>query len=81
MLNKTDLAAPLGVSEPTISSWLNVLEMTGQVILVPPLFESFGKRPVKSPKLYCFRDQQGLEVDFVVPRGAGQLLLVEAKAT
>lgn len=52
MLNKTDLAAPLGVSVPTISQWLSVLEVTGQIILVPPFFENFGKRLVKSPKLY-----------------------------
>ncbi|MCY4364153.1 MAG: ATP-binding protein [Gammaproteobacteria bacterium] len=132
ILNKTDLAAPLGVSVPTISSWLNVLEMTGQIIVVPPFYENFGKRLIKSPRLYftdsglvChllgidnvtsmrkspfhgilfegfvageiikhqantgkrkelyyFRDQQGLEVDFVIPQGAGVLLLVEAKAT
>jgi predicted AAA+ superfamily ATPase len=101
---------------------------------VPPFFEGFGKRLVKSPKLYfvhsglaChllgidserelgrspflgpifegfvaseilqhqagtgqagrlyyfyFRDQQGLEVDFVVPAGHQRLLLVEAKAS
>ena len=41
ILNKTDLAAPLGVSVPTISSWLNVLEMTGQIIVVPPFYEKF----------------------------------------
>src|SRR5256886_2491367 len=35
ILNKTDLAAPLGVSVPTISEWLHILEMTGQVIIVP----------------------------------------------
>ena len=52
LLNKTDLAAPLGVSVPTISSWLNILEITGQIIVVPPYFENFGKRLVKSPKLY-----------------------------
>jgi hypothetical protein len=52
MLNKTDLAAPLGVSVPTISQWLGILEVTGQILLVPPFFESFGKRLVKSPKLY-----------------------------
>ena len=52
MLNKTDLAAPLGVSIPTIGEWLNLLELTGQIILVPPYFENFGKRIVKSPKLY-----------------------------
>lgn len=52
MLNKTNLAAPLGVSVPTITQWLNILEVTGQIILVPPFFENFGKRLVKTPKLY-----------------------------
>src|ERR1035437_2215705 len=52
ILNKTDLAAPLGVSVPTIGDWLHILEITGQVILVPPYFENFGKRLVKSPKVY-----------------------------
>ena len=132
ILNKTDLAAPLGVSVPTIGEWLHVLEMTSQIILVPPYFENFGKRLVKSPKiywgdsglachllgitstvelnrspflgavyegfvaaeilkaqtnqgkrkeLYYFRDQQGLEVDFLVPQGNAELWLVECKAT
>src|SRR6267154_2289369 len=52
ILNKTDLAAPLGVSVPTISDWLQILESTGEIILVPPYFENFGKRLVKSPKVY-----------------------------
>jgi predicted AAA+ superfamily ATPase len=52
VLNKTDLAAPLGVSVPTIGEWLRILEMTGQIILVSPYFENFGKRIIKSPKLY-----------------------------
>lgn len=52
MLNKTELAAPLGVSVPTITQWLSILEVTGQIILIPPYFENFGKRIVKTPKLY-----------------------------
>jgi predicted AAA+ superfamily ATPase len=52
MLNRTDLATPLAVSVPTISEWLSVLELTGQIILVPPYFENFGKRLVRSPKVY-----------------------------
>lgn len=32
-------------------------------------------------ELYYFRDQQGLEVDFIVPVSGGAYLLVEAKAT
>jgi predicted AAA+ superfamily ATPase len=51
-LNKTDLAAPLGVAVSTIAEWLYVLEITNQIILVPPYFENFGKRLVKSPKVY-----------------------------
>lgn len=132
ILNKSDLAAPLGVSVPTLGEWLRILEITGQIILVPPYFENFGKRLIKSPKLYfvdsglaChlvglrspaelerspflgpifegfvaseilkaqinhgrrkelyyFRDQQGLEVDFLFPRDGGGLWMIECKAS
>ncbi len=132
ILNRTDLDAPLGVPVPTITEWLNILGATGQAILVPPFLENFGKRLIKSPKvyfvdpgllcyllgiesgstlnrspflgalfetlvaseivktlhntgslraLYYFRDHQGLEVDFVVPRGDRRLFLIEAKAS
>jgi hypothetical protein len=37
-LNKTELAALLAVSVPTIGDWLSILEVTGQIILVPPYF-------------------------------------------
>jgi uncharacterized protein len=131
-LNKTDFASPLGVSVPTITEWLSILEVTQQVVIVPPYFENLGKRLTKSPKvyfadsgtlcyllsinsrkslatspfrgaifenhvaseiakmqlnlgrrreLYFFRDAQGLEVDFLVPRSGGRLQLIEAKAT
>jgi len=132
ILNRTDLAAPLGVSVPTISEWIRILEITGQIILVPPYFENFGKRLVKSPKvywgdaglachllgiqtqaeldrspflgpifegfvaseilksqinrgqrkeIYYFRDQQGLEIDFLVPQPNARFWLAEAKAS
>ncbi len=132
ILNKTDLAGPLGVSVPTIAHWLGVLETTGLLVLIPPYFENFGKRLLKSPRLYWldsglashllglrsrselerspfygalwegfvaaeiikrqinaggkrelyhFRDEQGLEVDFVLPGPRGKLQLVEVKAT
>lgn len=118
VLNKSDLASPLGVSVPTVGRWLDILEATAQVLIVSPYFENLGKRLIKSakvyiadsglachllgveserelaktpflealfegfvaseivkaqvnagrrPELYFFRDQQGLEVDFVVP--------------
>lgn len=131
VLNKTDIAAPLGVSVPTLTEWINILEITGQIIVVHPFYENFGKRLIKSPKIYftdsglasyllgidtnsaltksaflgqifegyiaseivkCqinsgkrreiyyFRDQQGLEVDFIVPIGDAKLLVIEGKA-
>ena len=29
-----------------------MLEVTGQILLIPPFYENFGKRLVKTPKLY-----------------------------
>ncbi len=52
ILNKTDLAAPLGMSVPGIGKWLDILETTQQILIVPPYFENVGKRLVKSPKVY-----------------------------
>ena len=131
VLNKTSLAAPLGISVPTITQWLGVLETTAQILIVPPFYENLGKRLTKSPKIYVadsgvachllgiesiaelarstfhgalfegfvaseivkaqvnagkrrelyhFRDEQGLEVDFLVPGRGGALTLVECKA-
>ena len=132
VLNRADLASSLGVTIPTISNWLDVLEITQQVFFVPPYFENLGKRLIKSPKvyfadnglachllgvetveelerstylgplfegfvageivkaqvnsgrrreLYYFRDQRGLEVDFLVPGKSGRARLIEVKAT
>lgn len=52
VLNKTDLAAPLGVSVPTIAQWLGVLETTAQILMIPPFYENLGKRLIKSSKVY-----------------------------
>ena len=52
VLNKTDLAAPLGMSIPGVGKWLDILETTQQILVVPPYFDNVGKRLVKSPKIY-----------------------------
>ena len=131
VLNRSALAAPVGVSVPTISQWLGVLETTAQILIIPPFYENLGKRLIKSPKIYVsdsglachllgidtaaelakspflgalfegfiaseivksqanaggrrelyhFRDEQGLEVDFIVPGRGGSISLVECKA-
>lgn len=52
MLNRAEIASGVGVSLPTVSQWLWILKKTGLVFIVPPFFENFGKRLVRSPKLY-----------------------------
>ena len=52
VINKADLAASIGLSAPTVAHWIGVLELTGQILLVPPFFENLGKRLIKSPKLH-----------------------------
>ncbi len=52
VLNRTEIAAPMGISVPTVTEWLGMLEATHQIILVPPFYENFGKRLIKSPKVY-----------------------------
>jgi len=120
------------MSVPGVGKWLDILETTAQIFVVPPFFESLGKRIIRSPRiyiadpgmachllgidteaelekspflgaifegfvaaeivksqvhaglrreLYYFRDQQGLEVDFVIPGKNGSMTLIEAKAS
>lgn len=52
ILNMENLANEVGVSNHTIKNWLSVLQATYVIILLQPYFENFGKRIIKSPKLY-----------------------------
>ncbi len=52
IFNKESIANEVGVSAKTITQWLSVLEASYIVFLLPPYFENFGKRVIKSPKLY-----------------------------
>jgi hypothetical protein len=52
ILNISELARDVGMSGPTTKKWLSVLEASYQVFLLPPHFKNFGKRSIKSPKLY-----------------------------
>ncbi len=50
-----DPARSLGVSEPTVRRYLDVLTQTMMVRQLQPWHENLGKRQVKAPKIY-FRD-------------------------
>lgn len=52
LVNLSDLANSTGTSVSTLSEWLSVLEASFIVFRLTPYFENFGKRFVKSPKLY-----------------------------
>ncbi|MFC1642847.1 ATP-binding protein [Myxococcota bacterium] len=52
LVNANALAVEVGVAATTIKSWLNVLEASTVILLLPPYFRNAGKRLVKTPKLY-----------------------------
>lgn len=52
LLDAASIAGDVGVSPNTIKSWLSILEASFVVFRLPPYFENFGKRVVKSPKYY-----------------------------
>lgn len=48
------MANEVGVSGKTINSWISILEASFIVFRLQPYYENFGKRVIKSPKLYFF---------------------------
>ncbi len=52
LLNLSGLASDCGISQPTARQWLTVLQASHLVTLLPPYHRNFGKRLVKTPKLY-----------------------------
>lgn len=51
-LNLTHYASDIGVAVSTIKRWVSVLEASYVIFLLPPYFKNYGKRLVKSPKIY-----------------------------
>jgi predicted AAA+ superfamily ATPase len=52
ILNLSEISRDVGVSVPTIKKWISILEASYQIYLLPPHFRNFGKRIIKSPKIY-----------------------------
>ena len=53
-LNLTNLSKEAGISMPTVKSWLSILESSYILYQLPPFFNNFNKRLVKSSKLYFY---------------------------
>ncbi|MBN1647830.1 MAG: ATP-binding protein [Spirochaetales bacterium] len=129
ILQMNSFAVDVGVSPNTIKSWISILETSNIIYLLKPFYQNFGKRLIKSPKvyfldtgllcflagiytkevlessmllgsffetfalgqlirsyvnhgkalnMYYFRDNHGLEVDFIIPEG-NQLYAYDCK--
>ena len=55
ILNYANISGNVGVSEPTVKTWLSILERTGIVYLLQPYSASVLTRAIKAPKVY-FKD-------------------------
>lgn len=52
LINYNNIANEVGVDLKTIKSWFSILESSFIVFFLPPHFENFSKRIIKTPKLY-----------------------------
>ena len=51
-LKYDEIAKQIGVSAPTVKTWISILEASGIIFLLKPYSSSVSKRLVKTPKLY-----------------------------
>jgi predicted AAA+ superfamily ATPase len=54
ILNLSRFATDIGVAVSTIKNWISVLEASYIIFLLPPFYQNYGKRVVKSPKIYFY---------------------------
>ncbi len=54
ILNYSTLSNSLGIGVNTVKRWISVLEASYIVFMLPPYFNNFNKRVIKSKKLYFY---------------------------
>jgi predicted AAA+ superfamily ATPase len=52
LLNLSSVAKDISVSVNTVKSWVNALEVSGLIYLLPPYYANLGKRLIKAPKVF-----------------------------
>lgn len=52
LLNQTELGRDVSLPQPTVHRWLNLLEVSYQLVLLPAYAVNRSKRLIKSPKVY-----------------------------
>lgn len=71
LLNLSSLANECGITVPTATSWLSVLEASYICYTLRPDWNNFAKRLVKTPKLYFY--DTGLACSLLDIKSAGQV--------
>jgi predicted AAA+ superfamily ATPase len=52
IFNQELIGGEVGISSATVKEWISVLEASFVIFRLQPYFENFGKRIIKSPKIY-----------------------------
>ncbi len=52
IINMEEIGGEVGISSHTVKEWISILEASFIIFRLPPYFENFGKRIIKSPKLF-----------------------------
>lgn len=71
ILNIDGLANDCGISVDTAKNWLSVLEQSFVLFRLQPYYRNYGKRLIKSPKLYFY--DTGLAANLLGIESSGQL--------
>jgi predicted AAA+ superfamily ATPase len=61
----------VGVSSTTLKEWVSILEASFVIFRLQPYYRNFGKRLIKSPKVYFTEPGTLIYADDLEPAGDG----------
>jgi len=70
LLNQTELGRDVGLPQPTVHRWLNLLETSYLLVRLPAYAVNRTKRLVKSPRIFCGDTGIALHLGATAPAGA-----------
>ena len=73
LVNQTELGRDVGLSQPTVHRWLNLLETSYLLVRLPAYAVNCTKRLIKSPKLYWGDTGVALHLGAVAEPGGAHL--------
>ena len=76
-VNYTSLSNDCGIDVKTVKSWLAILQASYIIFLLQPYYNNFGKRLIKSPKLYFI--DTGLACTLLRIKSADELITHPAR--